>query len=206
MTDGALWGVVGTVIGTILGAVLSLGKDWLNQRGERKRHSVYLAVRITCILDTFIAGCVDVVYGAGNGDSHLPEVHNPQFPAFPDDLDWKAITPELMYQILAFPNEIKTADSSISFVNCVIAWPPDYDEAVDERKYQYALLGLKAERLANKLRKTYAIPWRDDGDRNPDACFQKSKGDIEAARGKRDATSAALVLGDAFIPPAPPSP
>ena len=181
-----------TLLGTILGAALTWGKDWWLGRNERSRHAAYLAVRVICILDEFMSGCSDVVSGAGNEDLPLPNVHNPTFPPFPDDLDWKTISPALMYQILKFPTEIKAADSRIDFIGDVVASLPDYSEAVEERQYQYALLGLKADDLANRLRATYDIPKRDDSGWNPVEQFRKMQADIEAGRRKHDADSAAL--------------
>ena len=63
-----------------------------------------------------------------------------------------------MYKILAFPNEILSANNSITFVGNMIATPPDYEEADEERCYQYASLELTAFNLASKLRKNYALP------------------------------------------------
>lgn len=189
MSDAGFWGVAGTLLGTAVGVASSWVKDWLFGRKERSRHAAYLAVRVVCILDEFISGCFDVVCSAGNGDLPLPKVHNPKFPAFPDDLDWKAISPELMYQILTLPTQIKAADSRIEFIDYVVAGPPDYEEAVEEREYQYALLGLKAEHLANRLRDEYTIPRRDDGDWNRIERFRKTQADIEAARRKKNTMS-----------------
>lgn len=171
--EAAIFGLVGTVIG----ATLSWLKDWLFERKRRTGHASYLAVRVICILDRFVSDCYDFVCNGRSDDGSLPK-----FAGFPDDIDWKAISPDLMYQILRFPNEILSANDSIQFITDVVAAPPDYEEIIEERQYQYALLGLTALSLASKLRGKYAIPRRDYSRWNPEEEFRKTKDEIEASR------------------------
>jgi hypothetical protein len=125
MNEAAIFGLVGTVIG----ATLSWLKDWLFERKRRTGHASYLAVRVICILDRFVSDCYDFVCNGRSDDGSLPK-----FAGFPDDIDWKAISPDLMYQILRFPNEILSANDSIQFITDVVAAPPDYEEIIEERQ------------------------------------------------------------------------
>jgi hypothetical protein len=181
MSDAA-WSVIGAVVGAAIAAGSAFGKDWLFGRKERSRHAVYLAVRVVCTLDEFIFGCSEVVSTLWNDpNAPLPKVHTPKFPGFQDDLDWKSISPDLMYEIISFPNDIKAADNTVEFVDYVISGPPNYEETAEERQYQYALLGLKAGKLADRLRNEYAIP-RRNRDWKPADHFQRARAEIEARR------------------------
>lgn len=145
---------------TYFGHLLTLSRE---TRKERDRHARYLAVRVVCILDPFVNECCEVVSDRGFYDAEgllTPEVNHPSI-AFPDDVDWKSIRPDLMYRMLTLPNEIDSAEKTIRFVGEVVSSSPDYDEWFDERRYQFAKLGLAALQLATEIRNTYGLPHRD---------------------------------------------
>jgi len=188
ITDPAIFGLLGTLaaatialLGVVVGAALSWGKDWFFERQKRAAAASYLAVRAVCILDRFVANCSDIVFNDDEGDGQS-QASLPKLGDFPDNVDWKSISSHLMYKLLAFPNEILSANNSITFVANMIAGPPDYEEADEERCYQYALLGLTAINLANTLRKKYAIPRRTFIDWNPEEEFRRVKQKMEASR------------------------
>ena len=198
-SSGFHWeAVVPVFFSAFFGVCTAFGLEYLKRRRDRAAHATYLAVRVSCIFDQFIIDCDQYVSDAGNDGAYTPHIPRPILAAFPSDLDWKSIPTLLAYQILTFPNDIKAADDSIAFYSEVIAGPPDYSEAVEEKEYRYALLGLEAEKLANKLRSSFAVPKRDDGDRNLVGRLCKSRDEIEAARSKAQADNAALFTSEAF--------
>jgi len=59
--DKAIFGLVGVV----LGFSLTFMKDWWFQQKAKKKELDYLAIRVSCILDTFVDRCADVAYDDG---------------------------------------------------------------------------------------------------------------------------------------------
>lgn len=201
---GALIGFIGVV----LGLSVSWIKDWFQHRRLRTEQGTYLAVRVICILDEYTDSCIKVVQDDGTvmgqaaerdeeGFGHyIPQVQLPAAPNFPDDLDWKSIDSNLMYQILAFPNAVRSTNDSIRFVANEVASPPDYDELFEARWEGYANLGLEAIELVELLRGRYGLPkkisnkWNPDW--NPKKCLEQKKCDIGDRRAKHAATFISL--------------
>jgi|ERR1700732_1614338 len=182
--SGAIYGLAGVVIG----ALLTWIKDWWVERKSLNRQACYLAIRVVCILDKFVEDCVDVINDDGlcegrrDSDGCLePQVELPDFPSFPVDVDWRSIKHDLMYRVLSLPRDVEIADQTIRH-SWDISGPPDFDEFFEERKYQYACLGLSAAELARVLRNTYSIPERDFVHWNPVKTLRDKKDTIEDQR------------------------
>jgi len=192
MTE-AIFGLVGVLIGS---AISWLQSYWLN-RQVAKKAAQYLAIRVVCIFDKYLEDCVSVVKDDGlscgqrTPDGCLkPQVSSPGAPVFPDDVDWKSISHNLMYEILSFPSDVDAADRSIAFTADVVASPPDYEEFFEDRAFHYAQFGLRAYELAKRLRKTYDIPAKEYGDWKPVSELEgelKKIKEARAHRGKRNA-------------------
>lgn len=195
--------VIGALIGftgVALGLLVSWVRDWVAYRRLRDQQATYLAVRVICILDEFVDQCITFVDDDGsimgqaasidsNGFEHyFPQVPLPSSPIFPDDVDWKSLDVELMYQILAFPNLIRSTNDGIDFVANEISSPPDHSELFEARCEGYSDLGLKAIELVRLLRKKYGLQrevlneWGLD--RNPKIYLEKKKREIEDRRQK----------------------
>ena len=201
----AVFGLLGVIVGSFIPWI----KDSLHQGRLRTENATYLAVRVICILDEYIDKCVEVVHDDGtvmgqaahrdkNGFEHyIPQVPLPPAPVFPDNVDWKCLDTELMYRILAFPNEVRSIESSIDFVEREIASPPDYDELFEARCDGYTDLGLEAIELVELLKSRYSLkPKRinsKNSDWNPKEYLKKKKQKIEARREQRSAPMAALI-------------
>jgi len=177
---------------TVLGASIALGGTWLFRSGETEKSARYLAIRLVCLFDKYIEDCVSVVrddglcYGSRTKDGCLqPQVRSPGQPQYPDDIDWKSINHDLMYELLSFPSEVEAGDSSISF-SWDISSPPDFDEFFEDRAFQYSQFGLKAYELAQKLRKKYGIPEKDYTDWNPVSVLQEELEKIEKRNAQRE--------------------
>ncbi|MGJ3259794.1 MAG: hypothetical protein ACFE0S_09340 [Rhodospirillales bacterium] len=155
---------------------LNLSRESQAREDEWKRRASYLAARVVCVLDPFVMACCDVVGDNGiydpKGVRHI-QVSTPTL-ELPQDVDWKSISPALMYRILALPNQIEAAEKAVSWVGSELAFPPDYDEAYDERCYQYARLGLTAFDLAAELREMFGLPDQDYGKWNPRSYLEGS--------------------------------
>jgi len=139
------------------------------------------------MLERYIAACAEVVADDGQYNSEGRSCIQVSVPSFePESLkvEWKALPANLMYEILNFPNYIETANCRIdsAFEN---ASPPDYEEGFEERQYQYAQLGIRASKLASKLREYAKLPKREIGDWNPIQHMEDQKLDIDVRREKR---------------------
>ncbi|CAH1387843.1 hypothetical protein [Candidatus Nitrotoga sp. M5] len=159
--DKAAYVLVGVVIGVILNTV----KEWWFQRRKSRKDLEYLTIRIACFLDTFVNACADVVaddglsYGQpGTDGCRSIQVEAPNFDPLTFDVEWKSLSAKLMYEVLNFPNLIKTSNHLIAGAFEFAASPPDYEEGFEERQFQYANIGLKAHDLSKKLRKVGGLP------------------------------------------------
>lgn len=165
MDEKYIFGLVGIVLGSLLSAIFAVVRDLYTENRAKKKEAEYLAIRMICIFDFFMEGCASVVGDDGlyhgqtdaEGYSRI-QVTPPQLDVQLDDVNWKSFPPELMYEILSFPNLIKDAESYISSTFENAASPPDYSEGFEERQYQYSNLGIMASELTTKLREKYKIP------------------------------------------------
>jgi len=187
-------------LGVLVGACISWIREELKERRLRKRHGMYLAARVVCVLDEYVEKCVEVVGDDGTimgqaavrdesgQEYYKPQVPLPEAPDYPDDVDWKSINSNLMYRLLALPNTARETDRYIS-ASSEHAFPPDYEEVFEARGKGYATLGLEALQLAKELRKTFKIPqenyvkWNPDW--NPGNYFKKETKKVEERQASR---------------------
>ncbi|WHO37892.1 hypothetical protein PMI04_015125 [Sphingobium sp. AP49] len=157
ITMTALATTIGTVLVTGFSHRLAVKRGW---RDDERRHARYLAIRLVCILDEFVNGCLEVAYDSGEYDSQgysQATVSSPSI-AMPDDVECKSIDSALMYQALSLPNQVASADRSIAFYGGFVATPPDFSEYFEKRRECYCKLGLSAIDLSDKLRVEFSIP------------------------------------------------
>lgn len=176
--EKAIYGLVGIFMGAILAMAREFFADWI----KRKKNARYLAIRVSCILDRFIYGCVEVVqddglcHGQRNNDDCLEvQVKTPILEFDSLSLEWESLSSDLLYEVINFPNNIKHADSSIFSVGEYIAHPPDYEEYFEERQVKYAEFGLKAFELSEKLQIKYSLPKREYQPWDPLEILRKRK-------------------------------
>jgi len=186
MTE-AIFGLLGVLIGSSLSWIQSY---WISKR-ETDKSARYLAIRLVCILDKYMEDCASVikddglVEGRRSSEGCLePQVKSPPAPKYPEDIDWKSIDHNLMFEILSFPSEIEDGDRMISASN-VIAFPPDYQDWFDERKFYYCQFGLIANKLSNDLSQKYGIKKKTYNDWDPVSDFST---ELKAVSKKRNQT------------------
>ncbi len=157
-------------LGAVIGSGLLLFRDWIAAAYNTRKNAKYLAIRVVTILDRFVDECAQVSIDDGflEGWNEIAKttVNDPSPVLFPDDLDWRSIEHQLAYNLLALDNKIHDAKQSISAAG-EYASLPDYSEYYDERRLQYAVLGLEVAELARNLRDTHDLPRRSFGDWNP---------------------------------------
>lgn len=180
--DKASIGLVGVVLGAGLTVGLTVLKEWWFQREKNQKEVEFLSIHMVCLLDKFIDGCVDVIYDDGlfegqygNNGVASPQVSDPSFEPQSIKVEWKALPSNLMYEILNFPTEIENTHRILRNVWEYDAFPPDYDEYFGERRYQFALLGLKAFQMSNKLRRIAKLPKYERQDYDPVDIMNRTK-------------------------------
>lgn len=180
--------LIGTV-GVVLGAILTLFRDFWTDYRTRERKATYLAIRVTCILERFIDGCVSVALDEGEEDERgllHTTASRPELNLEALDVDWQSLNLDLMYEILNFPSDIEESNKIVDSVAEHVAFPPYYEEIFEERQYQFSKLGLKAHDLATRLRAKYSIPKRKFENWNPIERIAETKKKIESLRHKRE--------------------
>ena len=188
MVTAIITGAIGITLGVILTTLSNL---LLGYKSSRKR-AEYLAIRVSFILDRYVDGCVAVVQDDGlfqgqaipNGIREI-RVPAPKLEIQKIDVDWKSLSSDFMYEILSFPNKIEESNQTIDFIATEEAIPPDFEEAFEERQYQYSKLGYQAAQIGSDLRQKYKIPHRNYGSWNPVEFLKNRKTEIENARKKR---------------------
>ena len=187
--DRAFWGLAGVVVGFTLTTL----KDWWKHKATLQNDRYYLSVLTVSKLDVFFGMSCAVVSDKGTymtrgegqeSRTYLEEqTEVPIFELGSIDVDWRCLPQELMFELLTFPAKKEQANNMIAGAReqeC----PPDFDEFFQERRYQYATLGLKAVNLATRLRTLSKLPAHKYGEKcwDPVAELLKRKNEIEATR------------------------
>jgi len=191
------------LIGVVLGVLLNAMKEWWFQKGKSKKDLEYLAIRISCALDSFVNGCADVVADDGLCCGQLDQdgcrsiqTKTPNFDPLSFEVEWKALPANLMYEVLSLPNQLEAANHKISGAFEYAASPPDYEEGFEERQMQYATLGLQAHDLASKLRSIGKLPHQvapTPEEWNPVQFMKEEIDKIEKLQEERNARHKALM-------------
>lgn len=194
--------------GVLVGVIAAIGKDVVSHWIGKLNSGRYAAVRIVCILDQYVEKCVEVVDDDGTTEGrpagrtssgeeyYSAQIASPEPPAFPDDIDWTSIKPELMYRVLALPN---LALGTERFVRAASehSYPPDYAEFFQARWEGYADLGLEALEIIAALRRAFGLPKPSIAIGNPDwdaaRFFRQKKDEVLSLReAERSANNAFL--------------
>lgn len=165
------WGVVQSLIsaasglfGVWFGGYLTNQREEKRQSVERQQAATYLATLVLAHLDRFIEDCVAVAYDDGTSEGqpaggdgyHQATTSVPTFDPLGMNVDWKAISADIMYEILNLPhrsNELQRHLSDPGFDD-----PPDYWDYFWARQHEYAKLGLEVVALASRLRSWAELP------------------------------------------------
>lgn len=188
------------LIGVLVGSGISWFQSYWTTNKEAEKNARYLAIRIVCILDKYMEDCADVVKDDGLCEGQrsaegclVSQVDIPSAPNYPDDVDWKSIDPDLMFELLSFPSEIEDGNRIISAAT-TIAYPPDYQDWFDERKFYYCRFGLIANKLSNDLSKKYGIKKKKYNNWNPVEDFSNELRAVAQRRNHRTEEHKAFII------------
>lgn len=149
------------LLGVVLGSILAVTKDIYLDRRSKKVRASYLAIIVVGKLDRFVRSCSDVMHDEAYTDENgvlKPLVSTPDIKMEEVDVDWKSLPPDLMCELMGFPNHVFMADRAIRHVWEYGDGPPDYTDFFKERTRQYKRLGRKALQLSSRLRSDYDLP------------------------------------------------
>ena len=181
------------LFGVLIGSLLTIYKEFIFDRRNTAKDAKYLAVKVVGALDRFVFACAEVAaddglnQGQRNADVYLSvQVMTPEF--LPEELkvEWRSISSDLMYEILDLPYKAEitkfiidgAAENSIA---------PDYEDFFEERRLQYANIGLLAAEIANKLRAEALLPNRSISYWDPVESMHQCREKIEQIRTQRAA-------------------
>ena len=151
------------LFGVLIGSVIVIAKEWWFDYRKNKKDKEYLCIKVSSMFDKFIHNSYDIVYDEGKDDSNgcrTQQVSLLMFDPELENVNWKSLPVDLMYEVLDFPNAVENANKKINGVIEYESFPPEYKEIFDERQYQYALLGVKAFEIVSKLRREANLPER----------------------------------------------
>lgn len=164
----SLWPQIVTAISSI-GAALGgvcLAHHYTRSREEkaasarREAELYFISTELVFRLERFAQECAAVVQDEGEEDARgYTRVTASAEPFAPDDIagDWRVLPGKILYRIRELTVLFAEANRYISYVNEYDS-PPDWQCTFQERRYQYARLGMKATLLSKRLRKLNRMP------------------------------------------------
>lgn len=154
----ALGGFIATT-GSLIVFGLGWLKEWLLSGKKQKIEAQHLGIRLVLVLDKLVADCYNAVNDPlvidEQGYTHST-VPNPEF-ALPEGGDYRALTTQLMYDIMSMPNRLNAIKEGMDSVGEQSS-PPDYEEYYRYRDENLSKLGLRAIGQIESLCTKYKIP------------------------------------------------
>lgn len=184
--------IAAVIVGAILGAFLTVVRDiWKEYRGKSSE-AKFLAIQAVCLIDKFMEDSLKIAADDGLREGRLThegykeaQVEEPAFEPYTLEVNWTSIDPTIMYNILALPSRVQSAQQQINFAAENGDGAPYFDDAFDERQLQFSRLAKSAFNIAKSLRTKYEIPERDDFDWDPLDFINKKIESIENKRLKQ---------------------
>lgn len=201
------WGVVQAGIsaaaglgGVWLGGYLTNHRETKREESERRQAACYLATLVLAHLDRFSEGCVEVAFDDGTNEGlpagdhgyHQATASAPVFDPLELKVEWTAISPELMYELLNLPHRTRELQRYLN-MDPGFEEPPDFEEYFWTRQYEFAQLGLDVIDLAARLRSYAGLPPPAPGPsgRRRDEVLSERRAKLTSDRRKNEARRAA---------------
>ncbi|WP_166269256.1 hypothetical protein [Marinobacter caseinilyticus] len=150
--------------------LIELLREIRGRRGKNEKDLQYLCAHLVVSLERYVDSCAAVVGDDGlccgqpdKDGYHVAQVDQPKLGVDPYNQELKLLPTPIMHALVQFPRDIEIANAKIDGAS-EHATPPEYEEAFEERQYQYAKLGLEAQELASELRTLAAMSPREFGE------------------------------------------
>ncbi len=210
------WGVVQAGIsaaaglgGVWLGGHLTNSRETKREESERRQAACYLATLVLAHLDRFSEACIDVAFDDGTSEGqpagdhgyHQATTSDPAFDPLELEVQWNAISPELMYEVLNLPHRTRELQRYLN-TDTGFEDPPDFAEYFWTRQHEFAQLGLGVIDLAARLRSHAGLPPPLPGPsaRHRDDVLRERRDELASLRREHEARLAAAMP---VMPPAP---
>ncbi|CAN7747879.1 hypothetical protein [Duganella sp. LjRoot269] len=211
MTEAwAGWGVVQAGISAVtglagvwLGGHLTNSREAEREESERRHAACYLATLVLAHLDRFSEGCVDVAFDDGTSEGqpagdrgyHQTTTSAPVFDPLELEVQWNAISPELMYELLNLPHRTRELQRYLN-MDPGFEDPPDFVEYFWTRQCEFAQLGLDVIDLAVRLRSYAGLPPPSPGPsgRRRDEVLRERRDKLARDRRENEARRAAEAM------------
>lgn len=182
--------------GVIVGSTLTIVKDFVMHFRSESKDSIYLSIQLMALLDRFADECTSVSRDEGDWDSegrnYEATTSTPVFNPISLDVQWKTLPPLLLYRIMDLPQKTVEARSTLAHI-AEFEWdPPDNVAWFEERRIQFAELGLEALDLSSTLRLRSGIPQRGSASWDPASELRNLRDCAAAERAARLAREAEL--------------
>ncbi|WP_110875939.1 hypothetical protein [Franconibacter helveticus] len=158
---------VGSMIGGVVGAVGGHFANhligWFKENRQSSPERKFICVELVFLLENYAYKCAEVAqdYGEPNGMQGEYE----SVTEIPDRIDyslvkgnWKSLNSQTMYEICSLPMRQNEAMKVINHTGEYSSYPPFHRDYFEERQFQFALLGLKALKIADRIRKENGFP------------------------------------------------
>lgn len=188
----AIISAIAGITGVLLGNGLVAFKERRANHSREIQETTYLGAIVVSHLDRFASGCWEVAMDdgteqgrpAGVGGEYVTVAKPPEFRPLDINVSWKLLPKDLMYSILRLPDEQDQLNGNLAGINEFNPDPPDHIEFFQARQRGYAVLGLHASDLAEKLRlyAGFPAPVLDPGEWSRDKSMKEVIEDIDAKR------------------------
>lgn len=157
MPDGSTIGLVlgSSVFAAGLTQGLAIFREWRAASVSADYSGLYLAMA----LEAYGRQCSDAIseseiYQYSEGSAGSPQRYVPNFPALPDNIDWRSLGLTFTSEALALPVAVATTNAAISN-----GWDHgDNDDNIRDVREATAKIGLEAFELAATIRRARSIP------------------------------------------------
>ncbi|KTF39568.1 hypothetical protein [Xanthomonas translucens] len=164
MSEGLAMAVLAagaSLVGVLIGAIIPAVVTARIASRHRKDDTGYLAVTVSAALETYVGGCIDVMFDSGELDpergEYCPRVSSPVLELRSLDVNWRSVPVSLLDRIFAIPN----AQQSI---NDKISWETEHMEyPILLRQVEYGSLAEKALTVLIAVRGKASLPEIPEG-------------------------------------------
>jgi hypothetical protein len=162
------------VIAAVMGALVVWVTTYVMERSKRNwakaENAAHLGVVVLVLLERFIVDCAKVAGDDGtvrgqpagryeNGEEYyVPQTEIPKLDLDGLKVEWRAISPSLMYAIHSIPLDVTESVEHLEHV-ADNDFPP-YDEYMCSRQRQFAELGVRVAGIAQQLQTETGMPSR----------------------------------------------
>lgn len=184
-----LYSFTGAAAAVSIPLLVNTCKDFYFDFQKRKTERNYLVVQLIYLLDDFVFNCGEVCWDQGF-DPNYPQPDDHEYEAQTKDPvfdmssvkgDHKYLEPMMLYKLQGINVEIAKSKEKLREITNEPSF--DYEDVkyfFEQRRREFANIGLKASHIADELRINFKVPYRDEW--NPRDTIIKSINQMDRQR------------------------